>query len=264
MLEITQTQRYYHFVALRGAAKRIRNKFFVDRNIQRGDLVRLPNTCTVRHLRVTSDYQYYRGNDNIFLNGRLVFDGVLFDHHGLNLTLLGFPFKRLTNDLVDYLVTRYDIVSGGKFVSADMGKLIKANENETDFSVGSNHFFLAGVNLTLKGDTFLSTVKLEGDKPLDSDLYKDYFQERVLKNESRLEKCTMKCAVATPPNLEAGRTVSSIHIDKFGNYKLYVNSQGRNLITLPAVFEFLDSIDCLSETPYTPTAHIIGAEDDEN
>lgn len=263
MLEINQTQRYYHFVVLRGEAKRIRARFFADQKIHRGDLLKLSKMCTVRSLRVTSDFQYYRGNDDISVNGKLVFDGVLFDHRGLDLIILGFPFKRLMNDMVRHLVTDYDIVAGGNFVNVNMGKLILANEGETELSMGTNQFFLAGVNLTVSGDSYLSTVKLEGDKPLDSELYRVYFKPRVHDKKSRLERCTMKCKVGPTPDLENARTVSSIHIDKFGNYKLYVHNQGRNLTSLPVIFEFLDSIDCLSETPYTPTEHIVDSEDDE-
>jgi hypothetical protein len=263
MLEITQTQRYYHFVVLRGAARRIRSRFFDDQNIQKGNLFKVSADCTARLLRVTSDFPYYRGSEDFSINGRLVLDGVLFDHKALNVMMLGFPFKRLMNDMAHRLATDYGIVAGGNFVKVDMGKLILANEGETELSIDGNQFFLAGVNLTVSGDSYLSTVKLAGDKPLDSELYKVYFKPRVHDNKSRLERCTMKCKVVSNSDLENTRMVSSIHIDKFGNYKLYVHSQGRNLTALPAIFEFLDSIECLADTPYTPTEHILDDEDDE-
>jgi hypothetical protein len=137
-----------------------------------------------------------------------------------------------------------------------MTKLIQAHESETDQTYDHSLFYLVGVDLAVSGDRYLSTVKLQGDKPLESDIYVKYFKKQA---DSHLEKCTMKCKVSQDP--EIPRVVSSFHIDKFGNFKLYVHSGGRNLITLPTIFEFLASIDCLTQTPTPPTLNSLEEED---
>jgi hypothetical protein len=211
----------------------------------------------MQELKITSEIPYYRGTEDFSENGKLIFDGVLFDHRQLNLTLLGFPFKKLTSDLINVLVRDYGLVKESSFINVDMGALIHANDKSTDLSFGNNQFFLAGVYLTVSGDSFLSTVKLEGDKPLDSELYKEYFKPRINNKQSRLERCTMKCKVDIGQDPTAGKTLSSIHIDKFGNYKLYVHANGKNLNSIPAIFDFLNNIGCLATTPYNPTSHIL-------
>jgi len=259
MIDLKYTQRYFHFVALSGApTERIRSRFYSDQSVERLRPTNLSATCTLQHLKVTAKYQYYRGvPDNS--DNPLIFDGVLFSHKGLNISLLGFPFKKMIADMIDRLINKFDLESTGNFVNVDMAKLIKAHEKEPDQSYRDNEFFLAGVDLTVSGNRYLSTVKLQGDRPLESDLYVDYFKPKVETEKSRLEKCTMKCKISRESNLP--RVVSSIHIDKFGNFKLYVHSNARNLETLPDIFEFLNSIHCLSQTPHPPTMHIV--EEDE-
>ncbi len=259
MIELKKTQRYFHFVALNGSpADRIRNGFYADRKIEKTRPEKVGANSTIQRLRVNSDYQYYRGLLDENERDQLVFDGVLFNHKELNISLLGFPFKKMTADMVSRLMSKFALESTGDFVSVDMRKLILAHEEEPEQSYHDSDFFLAGVDLTVSGNQYLSTVKLQGDRPLESDLYKAYFKKKVDAEKSHLEKCTMKCKVKRD---SLPRLISSIHIDKFGNFKLYVHSSGRNLETLPDIFEFLDSIKCLTRTPHAPTMHIF--EDEE-
>ena len=257
MIELKQTQRYFHFIALSGSpSDRIRSGFYGDQNIERTRPEKLGN-CTLQRLRVNADYQYFRGvlDENA---DQLVFDGVLLNHKDLNLSVLGFPFKKMMANMVSRLIDKFSLESSGNFVNVDMRKLILVHDKQPDQPYGDSEFFLAGVDLAVSGDRFLSTVKLQGDRPLESGLYTEYFRPKVRTKNSRLEKCTMKCKINQDSE---PRVVSSIHIDKFGNFKLYVHADGRNLQTLPIIFEFLDSIGCLSSTPHAPTLNIF--EDDE-
>lgn len=258
MIELKQTQRYFHFVALSGSpADRIRNGFYADQKIKRARPEKIGKSSTLQLLSVRSDYQYFRGvlDDE---PDRLVFDGILLEHKDLNLSLLGFPFKKMMADMVSRLINKFDLQSSGNFVNVNMGKLILEHEKEPDQSYGNSEFFLAGVDLAVSGDRYLSTVKLQGDRPLESELYTEYFKPKVHKQNSRLQRCTMKCKVSRDSQ---PRVVSAIHIDKFGNFKLYVHANSRNIEALPEIFEFLDSIGCLSRTPHAPTMNIF--EEDE-
>ncbi|MGZ5483668.1 MAG: hypothetical protein ACXWID_17000 [Pyrinomonadaceae bacterium] len=261
-MELRHTQRYFHFVALTGSARdRIRSRFYTDQRIDREKPIKISADASVQKLRVESQYQYYRG----FLDNndpdQLIFDGVLFNHTRLGISLLGFPFKKMIADMVSRLVHKFNLPSTGNFVNVDMRKFIEAHENDSDQSYAHSQFFLAGVDLMLYGDRYLSTVKLQGDKPLESDLYIEYFKDKIHENESRLEKCTMKCKISEDSQPDSPRIISSFHIDKFGNFKIYVHSDGRNLMTLPRIFDFLDSIGCLSETPHPPTMNISEEEE---
>lgn len=260
VLELKQTQRYYHFVVLKGSGKRIGAGFFNRARIKKRKAIALDSGSTMQPLYVTSDYQYYRGSEDYSESGNglapFVFEAILFDCPNLDITILGFPFKKLTVDMVRLLVSDFGILAGGNFVKADMASLIRANDEYTDLYFHEDHYFLAGVYLSISGDSFLSTVKMEGDKPLDSDIYKNYFKPKIESNECHLEKCILKGRIDLKPKGESIKVLSTIHMDKFGNYKLYVHSQGKNLASVPSIFEFLDNFGCLVETPNNPTLHI--------
>jgi hypothetical protein len=262
MLELRQTQRYYHFVALTGSARdRIRNGFYTDQRIDREKSIKLSANVSVQKLRFESQYQYYRGFVDTNDPNQLIFDGVLFNHTRLGICLLGFPFKKMIADMVSRLVHKFKLPSTGNFLNVNMTKFIQAHENDSDQSYAHSQFYLAGVDLMVSGDRYLSTVKLQGDKPLESDLYIEYFKDKIHTKKSRLEKCTMKCKISEDSKPDSPRIVSSFHIDKFGNFKLYVHSDGRNVLTLPRIFDFLDSIKCLSETPHPPTMNMSDEEE---
>jgi|JI61114BRNA_FD_contig_31_143278_length_1005_multi_4_in_0_out_0_2 hypothetical protein len=254
------SQRYYHIVALKGSTDLISKNILLKIKMELVEKIKYNSDCVVKLLSFTTDHQYYRGElDNSIgenSNPPYRYDIVIIEHKSVNISILCFPFKKLAVDIVTLLVSKYNILNKSNFFKVDMSNLIKSYNKHTDLYFNNNHFFLGGVFLTISGDSFLSTVKLEGDKPLESHIYKEYFKDRLKTNSCRLEKCILKCK----PDLnqiDAIKAFSSIHIDKFGNYKLYMQSKGKNLLTVQASFEFLNNLNCLLETPNNPVSHIL-------
>lgn len=256
-IDLIQSQRYFHFICLKGNKNVIKRAFFDKWNIKESVKIKIDSNYWLYKMTFTSNYQYYKGEfDNSLKknnNPPFIFDIILIDFFALGITAIGFPFKKMTIDLVFSLVSDYKVLANSNFIKIDMNKLIKANDKHTDIYHNENHFFLGGVYLSISGNSFLSTVKLVGDKPLDSEIYINYFKQSLLNKNSHLDKCILKCKSNIKIN-------STIHIDKFGNYKLYVQNMGKNLLTLPAIFEFLNSINCFVETPINPVNHILEEE----
>jgi hypothetical protein len=255
--DLKQTQRYYHFVAFKGDSSVIKSRFFSDWKAKAIDEYDTDENCIVRQFTVTSDFQYNQSELARTVErdkGPFVFDLVIIECRFNNTLVMCFPFKQLAVDIVTALVSTYKILSQSCFLRIDLHKLIHANDDSTDLYHDQNHFFMGGIAFSLQNSS-LSTVKLAGDKPLDSDIYKDYFKERL--NNFGLEKTIMKCEVGATTDNRAVKLTSAIHIDKFGNFKFYLQNKGRNLLTVPAMFDLLSRLECTVETTVNPIIHII-------
>ncbi|MBK9672324.1 MAG: hypothetical protein IPO70_08720 [Bacteroidetes bacterium] len=255
-LDLLQTQKYYHFICLKGSKNSIKKSFWSSWNIKESERIRINSDCSLYRYTLTSKYQYYKGDiDNSLNKNRkppFLFDIVLLDYSSIDVVIIGFPYKKMTIDLVTSLINDHKVLTNSNFIKINMDTLIHAYDKHTDIYHKENHMFLGGV-LTITGNSFLSTVRLIGDKPLDSEIYINYFKKNLLNKKSNLDKCILKCKTNININ-------SSIHIDKFGNYKLYVQSKGKSFLALPAIFEFLHSIDSFKETPNNPVFHILDEE----
>jgi hypothetical protein len=256
--DLKQTQRYYHLIALKGSKNIVKKTFFSDWHIKEIATCSIEDNYTIYQMMMTSDYQYYHGEEDNSLNKNntppYIFDIIMFECSKIGIIVLCFPFKKMVVDIVTALLSTYDILIDSYFIKMDLHKLIHANDNYTDLFYNKNHFFLGGVFFSIKGDSFLSTVKLVGDKPLDSNIYKEYFKENL--SDFGLEKTIVKCRIESDFDDQILKLSSTFHIDKFGNYKLYVQSKGKNLLTIPAIFDLLNNINCMVETSNNPVIHI--------
>ena len=263
-INIIQPQRYFHLIAFRGSMSIIKKQFFKDWRIKEVEKHEFEAGFSITQMSILTDFKYYAGETDYSLYGNNMapykYDTIIIDFPKIEAIVLCLPFKNLAKAMSFDLESKYKILNNSNFLKVDMSKLIEMDDGYTDYYHNSNHFFFGGVFLSVSGDSYISTVKLEGDKPLDSDIYKDYFKERMNSHQCKLEKCIIKCRIELTEDSKKSKAKSSIHIDKFGNYKIYVHTLGRNLISIPALFEFLVNIDCLLETPYNPVNHIYNEE----
>jgi hypothetical protein len=255
--DLKQTQRYYHLIALKGTKKIIKRAFFNDWNIKEVFTYSVENDYTVSQMAMTSDKQYYQGEiedaQDISNTAPFTYDIVIVECLKTDITVMCFPFKKMSVDITAALLSKYNILVKSRFIKADLHKLIHANDDTTDLFYEQNHFFVGGVFFSI-GDSCLSTVKLAGDRPLDSTLYKEYFRDNLSRYE--LEKSVLKCKVGVNSDEQVIKLSSTFHVDKFGNYKLYMQSKGKNLLTVSAIFDLLNHIECLAETSNNPVTHI--------
>lgn len=263
-IDLLQSQRYYHLISYTGQKNLLKKSFLKDWKISARSKVEINEDCILNLMSITTDYRYYRGEDDLSINKNdkppFMYDIFALEHKKLNMTILGFPFKSLTRNITKALVNDYGFIKTTDFLKTDLNKLIHVDEKHTDYYHNKNHFFFKGVYLTLSGNSYVSTVKLEGKKPLDSDIYKEYFKERLAENKSHLEKCVLRSNTEIDYIDETIKSSSSFHIDKFGNYKLYVHSHSKNITTIISLFEFLHDNACLVETSKNPVLQLRNEE----
>lgn len=258
---ISQSQRYFHFVVLKGKGKAISSGFLKTWNITQVQKHSLPNGCTFRHMTIESRNQYYRGEVDFSVNGDnsapFIFDIIWLDFEKNGMTVLGFPFKRLAEDLVSSLISDYSLLKLNNFIKPNLNNLLKENQEQTEITFEKNNFQFVGLSLNIaRSDSLVSTIKLEGDAPTGSEIYKDNFKQDVELGKYGLEKCSLKITIDKDYAPDFGKVITRIHLDKFGNFKLYLHNRGRNVISFPAMFAFLGKFDYFTETPNSPISHI--------
>ncbi len=254
--DLQSHQRYFHIIAFKTDSTLFDNKFLKKVGLNLISEDEIEQRFSIKHMSTISNIPYYRGEKDYSVNGDNIapykYDIIVINLHDTRTTLFCFPFKALTKFFINDLLHKNNILSEGNFVRTDLDNLIKNNHDHTDYLGEDLSYFFSSVNLTLMGDSLVSLIKLEGDKPLDSTLYKSVFKEKIESDKCKLERCSIKCSTSISKNEKIPKTKSSIHIDKFGNYKLYMHSNGKNIITIPLLFEHINELSCLYESPGNP------------
>ncbi|WP_316849631.1 hypothetical protein [Pedobacter agri] len=252
--DLVSSQRYFHLIALKLNKRYTLSDYWnqcgltdvTSKTLRYED----SNFC-IEHRRIKTDISFYNGEKDFSLNGDgnppYSYDLFAIEMPSDSLIILGFPFKFLAKTILYDLIGKYNLLTKASFLKCDLNKLIKHN---TDYVYSSDKFnsYFSAVDLILTGDTNITSVALDGDKPLESILYRTFFHDRVHKDECMLERCAIKCELLK----DLPKTKSNVHMDITGNFKLYVHGSGNNIFTIPYLFSALNELDCLKQTITNP------------
>jgi hypothetical protein len=252
-------KRYFHLIAFKSDKNYSIQNFWKDCGIKAdNDSESFNNSNFTIELRKTvSNIRFYNSDEDFSVNknGEAPYNYDILAIHlkEEDILVFGFPFKYLTKTIIDDLVLNKNLlkITKGSFLKADLNKLIKINQ-ETAFSDETFSCYFSGIELNLPGDSNITSVNLDGDKPLDSILYKTVFKGLINKNECLIEKGSLRCETLANELNSIPKTGSNIHIDLFGNYKLYIHGTGKNIITIPFIFQLLNNYGCLETTLINP------------
>ncbi|NLU92310.1 hypothetical protein [Chitinophaga sp. Ak27] len=260
--DLISGQRYFHLIALKVESDYSPDLFWKDsgfsskrKKIRSHDF----NEFTVDQSRIITETSYYNGeiDYSINKNGEPPFQYDLFviQLKKSGILVIGFPFKQLAKFIVKNLFESSIIKSKGSFAKATINKLIKINhENDFVYKLYSSHF--SSIDLTLTGETNITSINLDGEQPLESWLYKKTFKDLIERDECKLEKCALRFTTYNADNSEIPKTKSIIHVDHYGNYKLYIHGNGNNIFTIPHMFNLLKKQRCLDYTFTNPIGNI--------
>ncbi len=256
--ELKTSKRYFHLIAVQSEKNFTADNFWDQCGVEqdkKNQKMHSGDNYTIIQKRILSNIPFYNGLTDYSINGDdkppYNYDMFSIELQNQNILIIGFPFKGLAVNVISRLIETYNFLNKVEFLKCDLSKLIKSNSVHISNSEQFTSFF-SGVNLKLTGDTHVTKVGLDGDRPLESTLYKDFFKERIQKDECLLDKCTVKCELIEPTL----KTKSNVHIDNFGNYKLYVHGSGKNIFTIPYLFEALKDHNCLLTTITNPIPFI--------
>ncbi|MET3980679.1 hypothetical protein ABIB62_003283 [Mucilaginibacter sp. UYP25] len=253
---LISAQRYFHLVALNITEQYSTVDYYKNfGNYQRSKNHTIHQTkdFVIEHVRIITDTPYYGGTKDYSVknDGLAPFNYDLFtiELKPLNILILGFPFKFLAKDILENLI-RNKLLQHANFIKPDLTKLIKEN-NDSALMLNNFSSHFSGVELSLNGDTNISSVNLDGDRPLDSTVYKTFFYNLIQRDECSLEKCSLKNEILEETT-DIPKTKSNIHLDLFGNYKLYIHGSGNNIFTIPSFFKALTEYQCIKTTLTNP------------
>jgi hypothetical protein len=260
--DIKTAKRYFHMVAFKFDSK------FNLRNYWRDCSFEMDGNSTVVHdsgkIRlekhsIISDIQYYFGETDYSLNGEneapYRYDLIAVELKEYNIFIFGYPFKLLAKDIIKRLIEDKRYKAKGSFLKPNLDQLIKLT-NSQDFGNEDATCYFSSLSMILTGDTKISSIDLEGDKPLESSLYRRNFKKMIDEDFSKVEKGIIKCEIETELPDGIPKTRSNIHLDHYGNFKMYVHGTGKNVYTVPFLLTILSDFDCLQATLTNPLINL--------
>jgi len=254
---LTQTKRYYHLIAFKYESEYSTQSFFKDCGVKKSDVQRSydDDGLVIEHGKIVSSMRFYNGNQDYSINGNglapFQYDIVAIDMQKLKIIAFGFPFKLLARTITDNLLNNKKLLLRGRFYKPLLNKLIGLYNTSKITNKNFSTIF-SGVELQLSGDPNLRAVSLYGDAPLESNVYKKIFLELIDNEECKLERCSMRFETDSDIQRNLPKTRSNVHLDLFGNYKLYIHQSGKNIFTIPIVFSLLEKYKCLELTSTNP------------
>lgn len=253
-MELIQSKRDYQIVVIETSETIISEAFCKKWNISKDDEI-IEDEFSIIKFRMESNTQYFKGegSEEYYLNKHglppYIYNIIVLRNIKANVLILCVPFKKLIIEIVDSLINEFKILTNSRFVKIDLEKLINYNKQYTDFRLDKSHFVLYSIILKTNGESYLSSLKLLGKKPLDSILYKKYIRNMISNNEFGIKRIAIKCK-------KSYNVIASLHIDRFGNYKFFLNEKGRNLACINDVFSLLNNLKCFIYTFNNPTLQI--------
>lgn len=258
LFNLVSAQRYYHLVAFKADSSYSIQSFWNECGIEKskeGQITYDLPSFKIEYRKILSNIPYYNGEKDYSVNSDGLppfnYDMFALEIKDSQIFIFGFPFKLLAKAVLRNLIENNRLVSKGSFIKVDLNKLIKINSDKT-LTEGLFSTRFIGIELTITGDTKITSVVLDGDEPLKSTLYKETFSKLIIEDKCKVEKCSLKCETIKNDLVDIPKTKSNIHIDLFGNYKLYIHGTGNNIFTIPLIFNLLGNLDCLTSTLINP------------
>lgn len=256
-------QRYYHFITLK---KNVNDYSFDDfwnnldslffdedfsENIE-------SDNYEIQHKRLKSNQIFPRGN----LINAISFDKVgnppyQYDLFAIKTILEGeiyfvfvFPFSLMARIIVNDLINRNRLRQKCDILAVKVPNFILKKELNIDNDI---NIWVVGLDMVIKDDEDLSLLKIGGDKPLNSILYKNYVLNNISSKYFYPYKCSVACELFSEnPEFYQPIVRSRIHLDVFGNYKFYIHIDGKNLLLIPNLIKRFIKINCMDIVAINP------------
>jgi hypothetical protein len=247
------SQRYYYLVSFKFEKGRFSLSDFwtTTKSMKKGSPISTFQQMdfVIEYSRIRTRTRFHNTDEDFSAKGDgkppYQYDAFAMEHKKENLFIFCFPFKSLAKEIVQLLISDYTLFSKGAFQKAKLKKLLKQIDSG-NFSSKYLAPSFSNLDLIYAAETDISAVQLDGDNPLNSSLFKDVFEQKINNDECRLEKCSLKCRTIVHDE-STPRAFSNVHFDSFGNYKLYLHSKGRNIFTIPLLFDLLLKHKCLED-----------------
>lgn len=269
LFDVNLDQHYFHFVILRNTKslglteywRHLGGRFIKVKNSEKSH----PD-FEIQHRKLKTKYTYAGGKllDSLATSGDSSAP-YLYDVFALRVKtdydtyiVLAFPFAALARHSLDNLMSKLYVRKGVDFRKVDVTSLILSGDN----GIGEESFRanVVGLQVINSKDPNLSSVTLGGDNPLKSRLYENFLKESIKKDGKKIfpECCVLACEFHRPHDASVqivgnkGNVRARVHMDIFGNFKLYVHKGAENIVIIPYLLRELDVMKCLKKVSINP------------
>lgn len=250
--------RYFHVIVFKFDSKYSLRSFWRDCRVEVKTSVSSmyeDEEIIIEKQSFVSPIQYYFGESDYSLlqNKAAPFSYDLFaiQIKGQDIFIVGFPFKSLARDVVKSLIVEKRYKTKGSFLKPNLGKVLKDTDSQ-NFGNGIISCSFSWLSMVITGDTNITSINLGGDYPLESALYRKNFKRMIDENISTPENGIIRCELSGLSEGKLPNTRANIHLDNYGNFKLYLHASGKNIFTLPFLILTLKSLKCLTSTITNP------------
>ena len=253
-------QRYYHFISLKTNGNYSLNEYWrqigfnfsdnLNKSISRDNFL-------IEQKRIISKKRYHFSELDLSIrigdNDNFFYDLFAINLKNENIILLGFPFKNLAEAILNKLIEQKNLLKECSFIKPNITSIL-LDDNKKDLL--EDDFTSKFIGVEFKYATEISYLVLNGDNPLESSIYTDLINRHLKTNTCQASGCIIKFETLVKDSDLIPKTRSNIHVDVFGNYKLYIHGSGNNIFTLPFLFKVFSSNESLSLTSINPIKHI--------
>lgn len=275
---IKTDQKYYHFVVIKekkenGIISCI--DYLKNLSDQKREPINSRNFPKLNHFSFVTNIQYSTSGvtDFSILENKLPpyrYDVVYYnvEEKAVNLLILVFPFSKFAKDMIEKLRVEHGLLRTCSFSAVDIPRAISLNMEDQYTSKYLTKTRISNIEVTLKGEVNLSSIRMTGDNPLKSLTYKALLEtKQKIESSNNLEqskaeinngkrntiyenkKIVLACELISDKGKSFG---AKIHVDTFGNFKFYLHQNGINFRILPNLLKELLYLECLHETSINP------------
>lgn len=277
-IKILLDQRYYSFVLMKEFKKYNVEKYWAKistiYDIKNKYNILFTENCKIHIAQIFSSDQFVRGallnNISLKKDGKppYCYDLIVVEVVEKSDTYYAFlfPMLFLARTLIEYLLKDDSILKCMDFQKAQLGMMLDEAELLIDNNVYPMVSRIINMRMNVASETTISVVNIKGDAPIKSIFYNDVIKKNISLKNFLIEYCGFLCELDL--QLSEGmykinsKLRARIGADDFGNFKIYLQSNGVNIYIVSYFVKMLISRKLLKSVFVNPLNRI--REEDEN
>lgn len=277
-IKILLDQRYYSFVLMKELKKysieRYWEKISTIYNLRNKSDISFSENCIIYKAQILTNDQFVKGAllNSISLNkdGKppYCYDLIVVEVIEKSDTYYAFlfPILNLAKTLLGHLLKDDSILKFMDFQKVQLAMMLDEPELLIDNNVYPVVSRIINMRMNVASETTISVVNIKGDAPIKSIFYNDVIKQNLSLKNFLIEYCGFLCELDLQLSESIYKSNSKLRArigaDDFGNFKIYLQSNGVNIYIVPYFVRMLISRQSLKSVYVNPLNRV--KEEGEN